>query len=365
MLSLMCSLHSDEGCIPENRADLYEKCAMLLYERWDRSRGIRTGFSYRSQLKPALMHLAHWVYTTDQQQKGVKEDVFVEKTALFLNEAFYDPTAARRAAEDLVLFCRDRAWILTAVGHDRYAFTHRTFLSIYRPLSGVDLPVASRPSRRSSGPYPAFGMGHGGAAFISSKILDVVNASDELLDIMLAWHQQTPAELSALAFAARCLNFLIPSYRLIRQISESSIGVWLGTSTSDGAFVQPRRFKTTSPAIVGTLANAAQENRQRLLECVGSAALSFRLSSCTGMLAVANSQSTQRRVRSGASPLVLEEGLLPAEPVRTPDSSLGEAFSWPMRDPEWLSKVPAHGPHRPYPDRGLAAAARLDAFSPR
>jgi hypothetical protein len=31
--------------------------------------------------------------------------------------------------------------------------------------------------------------------------------------------------------------------------------------------------------------------------------------------------------------------LPPAEPVRTPESSLGEAFSWPMRDPEWLPKI--------------------------
>ena len=34
MLSLMCGLYNAEGYIPANRPDVYEKCGILLFERW-------------------------------------------------------------------------------------------------------------------------------------------------------------------------------------------------------------------------------------------------------------------------------------------------------------------------------------------
>jgi NACHT domain len=40
MLSLLCALYSSEGYIPRNRPAVYERCAELLFDTWDRSRGI-------------------------------------------------------------------------------------------------------------------------------------------------------------------------------------------------------------------------------------------------------------------------------------------------------------------------------------
>ena len=40
MLALMCNIYRGENYIPRNRPDVYEKCAIMLFEKWDKSRGI-------------------------------------------------------------------------------------------------------------------------------------------------------------------------------------------------------------------------------------------------------------------------------------------------------------------------------------
>jgi predicted NACHT family NTPase len=40
MLGLMCNLYRAEGYIPRNRPEVYGKCSVMLFERWDKSRDI-------------------------------------------------------------------------------------------------------------------------------------------------------------------------------------------------------------------------------------------------------------------------------------------------------------------------------------
>jgi len=58
MLSLMCNLYRVEGYIPRNRADVYEKCSLMLFERWDKSRGILV----QRRVSSTLRHPA-WEFT--------------------------------------------------------------------------------------------------------------------------------------------------------------------------------------------------------------------------------------------------------------------------------------------------------------
>jgi len=55
MLSLLCVLYSSEGFIPHNRPAIYEKCAELLFDMWDRLRGIPVPHHYRlhQAIRPA------------------------------------------------------------------------------------------------------------------------------------------------------------------------------------------------------------------------------------------------------------------------------------------------------------------------
>ena len=52
MLGLLCNVYRGIGSIPTNRADLYEQCASLLFERWDASRGIKAVCSKALRGKP-------------------------------------------------------------------------------------------------------------------------------------------------------------------------------------------------------------------------------------------------------------------------------------------------------------------------
>ena len=40
MLALLCNIYRGENYIPKNRPDVYEKCANMLFERWDKGRGL-------------------------------------------------------------------------------------------------------------------------------------------------------------------------------------------------------------------------------------------------------------------------------------------------------------------------------------
>ena len=63
MLALMCALYRGDGYIPRNRLDVYERCAVLLFEGWDRQRGIPAPLPFEQHLRPAICHLALWMYT--------------------------------------------------------------------------------------------------------------------------------------------------------------------------------------------------------------------------------------------------------------------------------------------------------------
>ena len=63
LLSLMCNIYKGAGYIPQNRSDLYERCATMLFDEWDQSRGIESGGPVRGDAYFALQDIAHWVIT--------------------------------------------------------------------------------------------------------------------------------------------------------------------------------------------------------------------------------------------------------------------------------------------------------------
>lgn len=59
MLALMCNIYRGENYIPKNRAEVYEKCSLMLFEQWDKGRGIRVELQIESHIRTAMMYLAH------------------------------------------------------------------------------------------------------------------------------------------------------------------------------------------------------------------------------------------------------------------------------------------------------------------
>ena len=137
LLSLMCILYRGEGSLPRNRAELYEQCATLLFDKWDARRRIHRELRAGHLLSPALRHLAWWLFTREQAQPAVTEgELVIQATDFLYGRGFESEGDARDAAREFVEFCRGRMWVfsdagMNARGQRLYAFTHRTFLEYF------------------------------------------------------------------------------------------------------------------------------------------------------------------------------------------------------------------------------------------
>ena len=228
MLALICNIYRGENYIPKNRPELYEKCATMLFERWDKSRGIAVPLPFEPHINPAMKYLAHWIYSDDVLRGGVTERRLIEKAADYLcQRRFEDRDEAEYAARDFIEFCRGRAWVFTDTGTTKdgeplYQFTHQTFLEYFtaaylvrtnptpETLSNVLLP---RIAKREWDVVAQL------AIQLQSKNLE--GAAEELLATLLnkAPEFEENSKWNILSFAARCLGFLVPSPQTTREVT--------------------------------------------------------------------------------------------------------------------------------------------------
>ncbi|HEY6765805.1 MAG TPA: NACHT domain-containing protein [Candidatus Sulfotelmatobacter sp.] len=90
MLALMCNIYLGEDFIPSNRPEVYKKCALMLFDRWDRSRRIDTAYGFENQLSPIMTHIAHWLYANPILQSGVTQEQLVKECAKYLHKRRYE-----------------------------------------------------------------------------------------------------------------------------------------------------------------------------------------------------------------------------------------------------------------------------------
>jgi NACHT domain len=273
MLALMCNIYRGEGYIPKNRPDVYEKCAVMLFERWDKSRDLHVVLPFEAHITRAMRYLAHWIYLDATLQGGVTEGMLVRKTAEYLHKwRFDDLTEAETAASKFIDFCRGRAWVFTDVGTTKegerlYQFTHRTFLEYFTAYYLVSSCESASALRQLLIPH------------IAKEEWDVVaqlavqiqhkgseGAGDEMLtDLGRAAKSVDPIDaLPYLIFSARCLAFLIPQPRVVKTIAESCIELVIKIAmnsdlTSTSREMDARDSPTTR--LFGPLLASAAENR--------------------------------------------------------------------------------------------------------
>ena len=129
MLGLLCNLYRQDGFIPKNRPDVYQRCADLLFTKWDRHRGIAVQLPMDYKLKPAMWYLAHWIYSDQSLQDGVTERQLVHATATYLSAWKEEWDEAEAVANRFVEFFKGRAWVFSDTGSTKsealYQFTHR------------------------------------------------------------------------------------------------------------------------------------------------------------------------------------------------------------------------------------------------
>lgn len=137
MLALMCAIYKRQNHIPRNRAAVYQDCADMLFDRWDRQRDIEVDRPLDTHLSPLLQHIAHWIFEHQSLQAGVTHKSLVAHTSeYFRDEVTDDEQEARALAERFVSYCHGRGWVLvptgsTELGEELYEFAHRTFLEYF------------------------------------------------------------------------------------------------------------------------------------------------------------------------------------------------------------------------------------------
>jgi hypothetical protein len=276
MLALMCNIYRGENYIPKNRPEVYEKCAVMLFERWDKGRGIMVPLPIEAHVRPAMMHLAHWIYSEAKLQAGVTERDLIKKAATYLcDRRFEDVDEAEAAARSFIAFCRGRAWVFsdtgtTKEGENLYQFTHRTFLEYFAASHLARI----HPTPAQLGPIllPRIAKREWDMVSLLSFQLqnrNVEGAADELLHLVLSQTKasQEPGCSNSLSFAARALESLVPRPSITREISveisrrmfgdspESSVGNTAGSDPED-----PKHAPNVGE-IFSDLLNASEENR--------------------------------------------------------------------------------------------------------
>ncbi|CDX60014.1 hypothetical protein MPL3365_300021 [Mesorhizobium plurifarium] len=131
MLGLMVWLFVAQGHVPRHKAAIYSECATLMFEKWDRDRGIRADIPDDFNLMQLFSELASSVFGNVELESGVTTS-WLDKTMFEFFSRWYDDNArAGNAARRLREFITGRSWVMTDVGPDRYWFTHRTFLEYF------------------------------------------------------------------------------------------------------------------------------------------------------------------------------------------------------------------------------------------
>ena len=228
MLSLMCIIFRGENFIPRNRPAIYEKCATLLFEKWDGHRQIEVPLQARDYVDAAMKHVAFLYLESGASDSGIaRVDLVREMTDYLYPRAMETRVAAERAAEEFVDFCAGRAWVFsdagtTASGEPIFTFTHRTFMEYFAAVHLMR--ISDTPEKLAKALLP----------HIAREEWDVVaqlavqqsdKAHERGTERALRTMLNDPRKRSEanrnriLKFIVRCCEFAVISPALLREIS--------------------------------------------------------------------------------------------------------------------------------------------------
>lgn len=235
ILALLCAMYSSEHYIPRNLAQVYERCATMLFERWDSMRGIEMPIPFQGRLRGAVQHLAWQQFTSAPAGGALSRTRIVRILSDYLVSKQFDEDDAAQTAEEFIRFCTGRAWILTDVGateaEPRYGFTHRTFLEYFaaehlvRRCSDVGDLWAELLPRIIVGEWEVIGQ-------IAIQLFDrnVEDGADLFVAHALSHlPTDTDGDLRVHGFLARTLGYCQPGHRTVCAITTAALNACLTT----------------------------------------------------------------------------------------------------------------------------------------
>ena len=239
MLALICILYRGERSIPQSRADVYEKCADLLFRKWDARRKIYVELRARHLVEPAVRYLAYWMLTRDSAQANVtRRQLISEAATYFQSRGFDELHDAEAAAEEFVDFCRGRAWVFTdvgstATGEQLYAFTHRTFLEYFAAYYLAGINVSPETLARALAPKVARGeWDMVGQLAVQMKDRSIERGGERVFIELLGEKRKRTVKnrLNMLGFLARCLSAVQPRPSIVRELATNILDLYLGSA---------------------------------------------------------------------------------------------------------------------------------------
>jgi hypothetical protein len=262
LLSLMCGIYASEGYIPANRPDVYEKCALLLFDRWDKQRGILAPLPFDAHVQSAMRSLALYMFTEHPSDEGIPRDQLVAYMRNYLRSKRFDSDeSAEDAAIEFIEFCKGRAWVLTDVGAELYGFTHRTFMEYFAANQLVRLDPNARQLFDRLEPYlreEAWDVVAQLALQILGKVVE--DGADDFLSYVVdaALGGRESPDLNLLSFACRALEFIVPRPSVLTAIVDAAVGVVLSS------YAHRRNIKREEEIYRTLLQGASAENRPRI-----------------------------------------------------------------------------------------------------
>jgi HEAT repeat protein len=156
LLTLMATLHTSRGQLPNDRATLYADCVDLLLEVWQRAKDLHIGgrttvegglleeFGVSSaEVERMLRKVAYDLHGTGMSREQLPQDQELLVTAEQLRKAFR-PLVGNSwdEADRLVSYLERRAGLLEYEGDQAYRFPHRTFREFLAACYLLDEPGA-------------------------------------------------------------------------------------------------------------------------------------------------------------------------------------------------------------------------------
>ncbi|XVS65948.1 NACHT domain-containing protein [Actinosynnema sp. CA-299493] len=223
LLALLCNMFAYEHYIPGNLAQVYEKCALMLFEQWDHRRGLKELPRFQGRLRSAVGYLAWQQFTAKSSGVGWPRGQVVRMLTRFLESKEYRPDEAEEEAERFVEFCSGRPWVLTDIGggatEARYGFAHRTFMEYF----AAEHLVRTNPTPEAlwSALEPInTNMQSAVVVQIALQLLDERqdDGASEVLRLMLR-----RASYPTIALATRTLGYLVPTPGVLRSVAEAFV----------------------------------------------------------------------------------------------------------------------------------------------
>ncbi|MGB6065242.1 MAG: NACHT domain-containing protein [Desulfomonilaceae bacterium] len=283
LLAIMCFLYKYERYIPRNRPDVYRSCSEMLYKAWDTRRSVRPASALDRLFRLIIAFLAHRIIEDQTLQGGVPQKVLERLATEYLSaKRFEDVDEAAEVAREFIRYFVVRAGVLVPVGtselgEQTFYFAHRTFLEYFAALYLVR--VSLTPADLSSRLLPKVAKGQWNmVAQLAFHIMsdEKEDATEALLRLVsdYACSQAGAASERVFSFAAKCLEFLVPSPKAVQELTIACLDfcqpVWLSRVRGlRGVHPSGHRWEAhAETGICNALLNAASENQRALASAV-------------------------------------------------------------------------------------------------